>query len=37
MLVEDKAIEFEDTLLQSKAKQSKTKGTRFEVALKWYF
>jgi hypothetical protein len=32
MLVEDKAIEFEDSLLQSK-----TKGTRFEVALKWDF
>lgn len=32
ILGEDKSIEFEDTLLQSE-----TKGTRFEVALKWNF
>ena len=32
ILGEEKAIEFEDTLLQSE-----TKGTRFEVALKWDF
>lgn len=32
LLGEDKSIEFEDTLIQSE-----TKGTRFEVALKWDF
>ncbi|WP_159819806.1 TonB-dependent receptor domain-containing protein [Colwellia sp. 20A7] len=32
ILGEDKAIEFEDTLIQSE-----TKGTQFEVALKWDF